>query len=94
MYHLAADWSRSELELLAHRRSLILLPQLLSRVSNDLASKNALNNLLQIVHKYPMSKYYYLGYFRDLYPLDELLYPQVVAAAEKYLGYSEVSVRF
>ena len=90
--HLPDDWSSiSRFEHPStHQRSLILLPHLLSKVSTDFASGDAFNNLLRIVHKYPLRE-------DDYSKSDELspLYQQVVAAAKKYLGpYSQVSVRF
>jgi len=81
----------SEFEhLLTHQQSLILLPEFLSRVSNDFGSGNTLNSLLRIVHKYPLSEYHHS------HPDGvSSLYEQVIAAAKKYLGpYSPVSVRF
>ena len=72
------------------KRKLILLPVLLSMVSDDFAGGNTLNSLLRIVHKYPLLE-------DDYSESDELspLYQQVIAAAKKYLGpYSRVSVRF
>ena len=76
-----------------YKQNLILLPQLLSNVSNDLAafaSGDMLNGLLQVFHKYPFLEH-------DYSTSDELssLCKQVITAAEKYLGsYSRVSVRF
>ena len=91
VYHLPVDWSRSELERLSPpERNLILLPHLLSRICKDFPRGKTFNSLLRIVHKYPLSEYYYSkpdGL--------SLLYQQVIAAAKKYLGpYSRVSVRF
>ena len=91
MHLVPFNWGRNEFErLLGHKRNLILLPQFLSRVSNDVASRNTLNSLLRIVHKYPLLE-------DDYSKSDELssLYKQVITAAEKYLGpYSRVSVQF
>jgi hypothetical protein len=85
------NWGRNEFErLLGHKRNLILLPQFLSRVSNEFPSGNSLNSLLRIVHKYPLLE-------DDYSKSDELssLYKRVITAAEKYLGpYSRVRVRF
>ena len=66
--------------------NLILLPQFLSRVSNDSASGN---ELLRVVQKYPLLRY-------DDYKSNGLfsLRKQVSNAAAKYLGaYSRVSMR-
>jgi len=70
--------------------NLILLPQFLSMVSNDSLSGNELNNLLRLVHKYPL-----LEFNHD--KLDGLfsLRKQAINAAEKYLGVSsQASVEF
>jgi hypothetical protein len=76
--------------LLGHKPNLILLPQFLSRVSNDSASGNALNHLLRIVHKYPLLEHNY-----DKSDGLSSLRKQVMTAAEKHLGaYSQVSERF
>jgi hypothetical protein len=76
--------------LLGQKKSLTLLPQFLSRVSNDSASANALNSLLRIVHKYPLLEHSY-----DKSDGLSSLRKQVINAAEKYLvAYSQVSVRF
>ena len=40
--------------LLGHTQNLILLPQFLSRVSNDFANGDVLSNLLRTAHKYPL----------------------------------------
>jgi hypothetical protein len=67
-----------------------LLPQLLSRVSDDFASGDMFNGLLRIFHKCPLLE-------DDYSTSDELssLCKQVITAAEKYLGpYSRVSVQF
>lgn len=89
MHYLPANLGKSKFKRLsAPERSLILLPQLLSRVSN--ASENTFNNLLRIVHKYPLLEDDYSE--SDKLPL---LYQQVIAAAKQYLGpYSRIRVRF
>jgi hypothetical protein len=75
---------------LGHEKNLILLLQFLSRVSDDPASGDALNNLLRIVHKYPLLEHNY-----DQSDGLSSLRKQVITATEKYLGaYSQVSVRF
>jgi hypothetical protein len=50
-------------------------------VSGDPASGNALNNLLRIVHKYPLLEYNY-----DQPDGLSSLRKQVITAAEQYLG--------
>jgi len=70
--------------------NLILLPQFLSMVSNDPSSGNGFNNLLRLVHKYPL-----LEFNHD--KVDGLfsLRKQAFNAAEKYLGVSsQASVQF
>ena len=85
--HSAVRGSKPIVEQLDYEPNLILLPQFLSKVSNDFASRNT---LCRIVHKYPLLE-------RNHYMWDGLssLRKQVITAAEKYLGpYSQVIVRF
>ena len=88
--NLADIYGNLEPPLGVKKQNLILLPQFLSKVSDDFASGKMLKNLLRIVHKYPLLE-------DDYSKSDELssLYQQVNIAAEKYLGpYSRVSVGF
>jgi len=83
------NWGENFEDLL-NKQNLILLPQLLSKVSNDFSNGDMLNGLLKIFHKFPFLE-------DDYSTSDELssLCKQVIAAAEKYLGpYSRVSMRF
>ena len=54
---LSRDPTRSVESMSGDELNLILLPQFLSRISNDSASGNALHKLLRLVQKYPLLEY-------------------------------------
>jgi hypothetical protein len=76
-YYQITEWSwgtKSVQFTIEDEAALILLPQFISKVSND-ASEGMLANLIQVIHKYPLLKYHYGDNL-------DLLRNQVAAAAD------------